>query len=268
MQYLIQILHFHFMRTNFANNTKLENFMKYLFFLYQWFVAAPILIVFSIISSLIVFIGAFLGLGKYTNYYPFKFAAKLYCILLFTRVKVNGAENIDKETSYIFIANHQGAYDIFSIYGYLNHKFFWMMKKSLEKIPLVGYACKKIGHIMVDRTNSITIKHTMEEAKRRLKGGNSLMIFPEGARTWDGKMRKFKRGAFILSKDFKLPIVPITIDGAFRVMPRTTFNVTPGRIILTIHKPIPAPQNNEEIEQAMLKSFAEIESSLPANYKN
>ena len=242
--------------------------MKYFFFLYQWLVAAPILILVSILSSVIIFVGAFLGLGKYTNYYPYKITAQLYCILLFTKVRVSGYKNIDKDTSYIFIANHQGAFDIFAIYGYLNHRFFWMMKKSLEKIPLVGYACKKIGHIMVDRSSATAIKKTMEEAEKRLQGGNSLVIFPEGARTWNGKMRSFKRGAFILSKEFKLPIVPITIDGAFNVMPRTTYNVTPGQIILTIHKPIAAPKNNEEIEQAIKNSYASIESSLPENCKN
>ncbi|MDE6715798.1 MAG: 1-acyl-sn-glycerol-3-phosphate acyltransferase [Muribaculaceae bacterium] len=236
---------------------------RILIFVYQWCIAIPLLVVATILTALITILGCLIGCGKWAGYYPPHIWARLWCILMFVRVRVSGRENINSNTSYIFVCNHQGAYDIFSIYGYLNHRFYWMMKKSLEKIPLVGLACKEVGHIMVDQSSASAIKRTMQTAESRLKGGNSLVVFPEGARTWDGKMRRFKRGAFLLASEFRLPIVPVTIDGAFSVMPRFTYNIKPGVINITIHKPIDAPSNSEEMDNAMKESFASIQSSLP-----
>ena len=182
------------------------------------------------------------------------------------RVTVVGRENIDPKTSYVFVANHQGAYDIFSIYGYLNHQFRWMMKKALEKIPLVGYSCKVSGHIMVDNSTPASTRETLEKAEKQLQGGMSLVVFPEGARTWNGKMRPFKRGAYRLAVEFGLPVVPITINGAFDIMP--SFKKIPlyGHITLTIHKPIEAIDGTHDLSVLMDKSFEEIHSSLDPKY--
>lgn len=161
------------------------------------------------------------------------------------------------------MANHQGAYDIFSIYGYLGHQFRWMMKKPLERIPLVGYSCKVSGHIFVDNSSPSAVRETMQTAEKRLAGGMSVVVFPEGSRTLDGRMHAFRRGAFALAVEFGLPVVPITIDGAYRVMRRTAWLPRPGRIILTIHKPIEAPENGRhELAELMEKSHKAIESAL------
>lgn len=210
--------------------------MKILFRLYQWIVATPILLVLTILTSLTTIIGTTLGC-KWCSYWPAHVWARCVCTLFFVKVKVYGRENIARNQSYVFIANHQGAFDIWAIYGYLNHNFKWLMKKSLEKIFLVGFACKKCGHVFVDDSNIRGIKETIEDAEKQLKDGMSVVIFPEGSRTWDGKMTPFKRGAFMLAAEFKLPIVPITINGSFKAMPRTTYNVNPTTVTLTIHKP-------------------------------
>lgn len=185
--------------------------------------------------------------------------------MLGVKVVVKGRENIDPKTSYVFVANHQGAFDIWSIYGYLNHDFKWLMKKELEKIFLVGKACKRAGHIMVDDSSVTGIRTTIQESEKTLQGGMSLVIFPEGSRTFDGKMIPFKRGAFMLAAEYKLPVVPITIDGAFKRMPRTTYNATPGKIILTIHPPIFPGERGFNTKKLMAKCYEEIESSLPEN---
>lgn len=242
--------------------------MKVLLFIYQWLIAAPILLLATILASLSTIAGVFHGSKKWAPYYPSKIWAKIFCIVMFVRIEVRGRENIDKNTSYVFIANHQGAYDIFTVYGYLNHHFRWMMKKSLEKVPFVGIACKKAGHIMVDRSSASSIKKTMDEAKDKLKDGLSLVIFPEGARSWNGKMRQFKRGAFKLATEFHLPIVPMTIDGSFEVLPRTTYNIKPGKIILTIHKPITISDEDNDCDKVMEISYNSIQSALPEKYKN
>ena len=91
----------------------------------------------------------------------------------------------------------------------------------------------------------------------------SLVIFPEGSRTWDGKMIPFKRGAFMLAGEFKLPVVPITIDGSFKAMPRFSYNVSPCRITMTIHKPIYPGERGFNTKKLMIQCRDEIESSLP-----
>lgn len=208
-----------------------------------------------------------MGLGRWAGYVFPRLWAKLFCILTLVKVTVKGRENVEKNTSYVFVCNHQGAYDIFAVYGYLNHQFRWMMKRSLEKIPLVGYSCKVSGHIMVDNSSPSATRLTMEKAERQLRGGMSLVVFPEGARTWNGKMRPFKRGAYMLAVEFGLPVVPITIDGSFDVMPR--FKKLPhwGHIVLTIHKPIEAVAGKHDLAAVMEESYRVIHESLPKRQK-
>ena len=121
----------------------------------------------------------------------------------------------------MFVPNHQGAFDIFLIYGFLGRNFKWMMKKSLRKIPFVGKACESAGHIFVDRSSPKKVLATMRQAESSLKDGVSLVVFPEGARTFTGHMGYFKRGAFQLADELQLEVVPVTIDGSFEILPRT-----------------------------------------------
>ncbi|MBD5419241.1 MAG: 1-acyl-sn-glycerol-3-phosphate acyltransferase [Bacteroides sp.] len=241
--------------------------MKFLFRIYQWLIAAPILLVLTILTALVTIIMASIFGNHFWGYYPAHLWSRCVCFFWGVKVEVRGRENIDPKTSYVFVANHQGAFDIWTIYGYLNHDFKWLMKKELEKIFLVGAACKRAGHIMVDESSISGIRTTIQESEHTLQGGMSLVIFPEGSRTFDGKMIPFKRGAFMLAAEYKLPVVPITIDGAFERMPRTTYNVTPGKIIMTIHKPIYPGERGFNTKRLMAQCFEEIESSLPEKHK-
>lgn len=237
--------------------------MKLLLYrIYQFCIMMPILLVDTILTASATIIASMLGFGRSVGYYVPMVWARLFCILTFVKVTVRGRENISKGQSYVFVANHQGAYDIFSIYGYLGHNFRWMMKKSLEKIPLVGYSCKVSGHIMVDRTSPAGVRRTIKTAEKQLEGGMSVVVFPEGARTLDGKIHAFKKGAYFLATEFNLPVVPITIDGSFNVMPRTAKLPRWGHITLTIHKPIMPGAEGHDLPKLMEESKAAIESSL------
>lgn len=241
--------------------------MKILYRIYQWVIAAPIFIAATFITAVITLAGCAIGRSDFWGYWPAHFWSRLCCALALVRVKVVGRENIDRNTSYVFTANHQGAFDIWSIYGYLNHKFIWMMKKELESIFMVGWACRKAGHVYVDDQNIANIRHTIEEAEQKLKGGRSMVIFPEGSRSWDGKMIPFKRGAFMLAAEFRLPVVPITIDGSFKAMPRFTYNIRPTTITLTIHKPIMPGERGFNTKKLMAECREAIESALPEEDK-
>ena len=239
----------------------------FLFRIYQWLIAAPILLVLTIITALVTIILTTVSGHRFGGYWPAHIWSRCVCILWGVRVKVVGRENIDRKTSYVFVANHQGAFDIWSIYGYLNHNFKWLMKKELEKIFLVGSACKSAGHIMVDDSNVSSIRETIAEAEQTLRDGMSLVIFPEGSRTFDGKMIPFKRGAFMLAGEFKLLVVPITIDGSFEAMPRTTYNVTPTRLTMTIHPPIYPGERGFNTRRLMSDCFDIIQSALPEKHR-
>lgn len=242
--------------------------MLILYRIYQLLIMLPVLLVATTLTALLSIICAVLGIGRWGGYFFPHWWARFFCLMTFVRVKVVGRENVKQGVSYMFVANHQGAYDIFSIYGYLNHQFRWMMKKSLEKIPLVGYSCKVTGHIMVDNSTPSATRHTMQRAEQQLSGGMSLVVFPEGARTWNGHMRPFKRGAYMLAMEFGLPVVPITIDGAFDVMPRYKKVPKWGTITLTIHKPIEADSNGRhDLASLMSESETAIRESLPERFK-
>lgn len=243
----------------------IEKQVIYIFRIYQFLIAFPLCLVLTILASVVTVAGCFLTSGRFWGYYPAKIWAALFCWLNFVTVSVRGRKNIDKGTSYVFVANHQGAFDIFSIYGFLGHNFKWMMKVSLRKIPFVGYACYKGGHIFVDKSTPSAVRTTIEEAEKRLSGGMSLVVFPEGARTKTGRTGNFKRGAYFLATEFGLPVVPITIDGSYKVLRRTAKYPfpNPGHITLTIHKPICASGDGHDIEKLMAESRAAIVSALP-----
>ncbi len=242
--------------------------IKFFYNIYKWLIAYPLLVLITIIVTLCMIIGSRLFGSKWWGYYPAHIWGKCWCWLLFVRVEVVGKDNIDKDTSYVFVANHQGAYDIFSIYGFLGHNFKWMMKKSLEKIPMVGAACINSEQIMVDRSSPMAMARSVIDARKRLCNGMSLVVFPEGTRTLDGTMNSFKKGAFKLAVDFKLPLVPITIDGAYKILPRTSkFNVQYGKIILTIHKPILPSDGKPDMETLMQTTYDAIQSALPVELR-
>ena len=235
--------------------------MNILYRTYHYCIAAPILLVLTIITCLVTIVGCIFN-SDYWGYYPAKWWARAMCLFFGVRVKVENRDLIDRNSAYVFVANHQGAYDIFSIYGYLGHNFKWMMRKGLHNFPLVGWACHMSGHIMVDNHSARGIVKTMNDAKKRLSKGMSIVVFPEGRRTDDGHIHNFKHGAFRLAKEFNLPIVPITINGSYQVMSRTMFHVEPGVITLTIHAPIAPEHFGDTIQELTQKAYNAVTSSL------
>lgn len=229
---------------------------------YQILIMCPLIVVQTIVVALVTIIGSGLGFGRACGYYPEVFWSRVFCWLAFVKVRVHGRENVDPKTSCVFVANHQGAYDIFSVYGYLGHNFRWMMKESLYRIPFVGWACKSAGQIFVNNSSPSAVRRTMQAAEKQLSGGMSLVVFPEGARSWDGKMRPFKKGAFRLAVEFNLPVVPMTIDGAFEVMPRFKKLPRPGTIDITIHPAIQPGADGHDLQRLMEQARQAIAGKL------
>lgn len=237
--------------------------------IYQLFIALPVTLIATVLTALITIVGGLFNAHVF-GYYPGKIWSKVICRILLLPIHVEGRENIDHRQSYVFVANHQGPMDIFLLYGYLGRNFKWMMKKALRKMPLVGYACEKARHIFVDKSGPKAIKHTIESARATLQHGTSLVVFPEGSRTFTGHMGLFRKGAFQLADDLELPIVPVTIDGSFDVLTRMEglnfVHWHPMRLV--IHKPIyPKTHSAEELKSIMDESYKIIMSSLPEKYQ-
>ena len=244
--------------------------MIYLYRLYQLVIALPIILFLTILTSVTVSIGCLVGNGHFWGYWPGKLWAAAVLKVLLIRVKVSGRENLKHGQSYVFVSNHQGAFDIFLIYGHLGRNFKWMMKHQLRKLPFVGFACEMSHQIFVDKRGPSKVKETYEKARHTLRDGMSVVVFPEGARTFTGHMGEFKRGAFMLADELQLPVVPLTINGSFDIMPRTNkwYHVNRHNLTLTIHAPIdPTGQGADDIKSIMQKSYDEIMADLETRYQ-
>ena len=244
--------------------------MKYLYRAYQLCIALPLIAVYTLFTSIVVIVGCAVGNGHFWGYYPGKLWAQFIVRVLLLPVKVEGRENLVKGQSYVFVANHQGSFDIFLIYGFLGRNFKWMMKRQLRQMPFVGKACESAHHIFVDKRGPSKIRETYDRARQTLQGGMSLVVFPEGARTFTGHMGVFKRGAFMLADDIDLPVVPLTINGSFDIMPRTRDMkwVSWHSLRLTIHKPImPVGKGAENIKHLEDESYRAVMSSLVPEYQ-
>jgi len=219
--------------------------MIILYAIYEVCIILPVFLIISIIAGFITTVGCMCGFGKYMGYWPGVCWGRLTCWLCLSPYKVEGHEKIDKNTSYIFVPNHDGAFDIFLLYAALGHDFRWMLRKGIKKIPVAGISCEKAGQIWVDERGNSGMLHTFRQALNTLKGGTSLVIFPEGTRTADGHLNRFKKGAFVLAAMLKMPVVPITIEGPYEIMKKGSFLIKPHRMRLVIHDPLPAVTKEE-----------------------
>ncbi|MDJ0762582.1 MAG: lysophospholipid acyltransferase family protein [Myxococcota bacterium] len=153
-------------------------------------------------------------------------------------VSVMGRENIEKKQSYVIVSNHQSQFDIPLLYGWLGVDFKWVMKQELRKVPALGVACEKVGHIFIDRSNKFKALESIKKAKKNITDGVSVIFFPEGTRSRTGELGAFKMGAFRMALDLDLPILPVTIIGTGKVLPSRSVCMFPGRVKMIIHPPI------------------------------
>jgi 1-acyl-sn-glycerol-3-phosphate acyltransferase len=165
--------------------------------------------------------------------------ARILCWASFVRVRVAGRQRAAPGTSYVIVANHQGNFDILALYGFLGLPFRWVMKQELRRVPILGWACERIGHIYVDRSDSHAAIASLDAAKPRLAGGVSAVFFPEGTRSPDGRLLPFKKGAFRFARQLELPLLPVSIRGSRRVLPKGSIFPRPGTLEVRFHEPIP-----------------------------
>ncbi len=216
----------------------MKHILYWLYQPYKWLFFAPFFILNSIIFGTFAVVVSLVFSQRAGSYIGGVLWARLNGILTPIRVKVRGQANTNKNQSYVIIANHQSAYDIFVLYGWLGIDFKWVMKKELKKMPGIGFGSQAVGHIFIDRTSTKSAIETIRIAKSRIRGGTSVVFFPEGTRSRTDKLLPFKKGAYRFAFDLDLPILPVTIRGTREIFPPGTLDLIPGKAEIIIHSPV------------------------------
>jgi 1-acyl-sn-glycerol-3-phosphate acyltransferase len=155
-------------------------------------------------------------------------------------LRVKGLENIDPARSYIFMVNHQSNVDIPVLVQSLTpFQLRWIAKKELLRVPFFGWAMWATKHIVVDRADPLDAVRSLARAKERIAAGVSVVVFPEGTRSRDGKLLRFKKGGFLLAVETQTMIVPVTINGSSKILPAGAWRLNPGTIEVIVDKPVP-----------------------------
>jgi 1-acyl-sn-glycerol-3-phosphate acyltransferase len=179
--------------------------------------------------------------------------AKILLSLSNTKVKVIGKENLLLDKPQIFMANHQSDFDILIALAHIPIQFRWIAKKELFAIPIFGAAMRSAGYIEIDRSNREKAIHSIEEAALSIWRGKSIMTFPEGTRSRDGEIKAFKHGAFYLAIKSGVSIVPVSIIGSGRIMPKRSLRIKSGQIKMVIGKPIEVMNIDIEKRQELIE---------------
>jgi 1-acyl-sn-glycerol-3-phosphate acyltransferase len=153
-------------------------------------------------------------------------------------VAVEWAEKLDPGRPYIFAANHQSQFDIFVLQGFLGVDFRWLAKKELFAVPVWGPAMRRAGYIPIDRSRGRKALKSLAEAAEKIGAGTSVIIFPEGTRSRDGRLQEFKAGAMVLALKAGVPIVPVAIRGTHEILPKGRLLMKPGTVQVRVGRPI------------------------------
>ena len=174
------------------------------------------------------------------------------------KVTVKNPDNIDPSRSYIYMSNHQSNFDIPVLLAYLPVQYRWLAKVELFRIPVFGFAMRRAGYISIDRSDRKAAILSLKHAAEIIRGGVSVLIFPEGTRSRDGNIRPFKSGGFILAIDSGVPIVPVIVHGTFPIMPKDRLRIRPGNVVLEIEKPVETSAYSRKDKTKLLEKVRQI----------
>ena len=179
-------------------------------------------------------------------------------------INVFGKENIPKDTNVVFISNHQGDFDIAIFMALIPKKKGFVAKIELKKIPILRTWMKYLGCVFMDRNDLKQSLKTINEAINFIKKGHSMVIFPEGTRSKGDKMGEFKAGSFKLATKTNTPIIPVTIDGSYKLKEQNNGRIKPDIVNVYIHKPVYLDNmSNEDKENLHIIVKNIIKTKLP-----
>ncbi|MEK6796133.1 MAG: lysophospholipid acyltransferase family protein [Spirochaetota bacterium] len=163
---------------------------------------------------------------------------KLFFLISGSSITVDGLENFDRKKAHIIMMNHQGAFDIFLLFAVLPGQFRWLSKDTYFKIPVLGWFMTLSGYVSIVREKKKSAYESMLAAGVRLKENRSIAIFPEGTRSHDGEVQRFKPGILILTENYPaVPILPVVIHGTTHIMKKGSFAIKPSHVHVEILPP-------------------------------
>ena len=221
-------------------------------------ISIPLVSIYTIVCGAIsILLGIFFRSGT-----PSHWLARTWSWLILAtcgvRVSLSGLENLERGRHYIFAANHQSIYDIPILFAWLPFSFRILYKESLNRVPFMGWHLYFCGHISVDRSNPVRARQSLERAAKRIQQGTSVLIFPEGTRSQNGSIGRFKQGSFVLAIKSGVPVVPITISESWRIMKKGEVTVNPGTVKVHVERPIPVEELGEDSAVGLAKQVREV----------
>lgn len=223
--------------------------------------------IYTIVAALVGFPVVF-ATGSFDFLYRIAVRGALFGTrLVGVRSETVGRDQLDPHQTYIFMANHVSNIDPPVFVPLIGRRVFILVKKELFRIPVLGYAMRKAQFIAVDRQNRDAAVESVKKAIEVLRSGMSMMAFPEGTRSRDGRLLPFKKGPFYLAMDSGTPVVPVTIVGAHEAWPKGHFRITPGKVTIVFHPPMD-PQAFASREHLMQAVRTKIECALPEKYRS
>ncbi len=169
-------------------------------------------------------------------------------------VRLEGEEHLDLDGAVIVISNHESWFDVWALAGWLPIEARFLAKKELSGIPIFGRAWRACGHISVDRGNRASAIESLSRAGRQIRDqGLHMVLFAEGTRSHSGELQQFKKGPFVLAIQGGVPIVPVAIIGTRPLMPKGSFRIGRGEILVRLGEPI-SVEGMEHVDRDRLKN--------------
>lgn len=154
-------------------------------------------------------------------------------------VRVEGGEHLAQSAGRIIASNHESWFDVFALAAYLPVEYRFVAKKELRRIPIFGASWIACGHVSIDRANHEAAVESLNAAGDAINERRFAMVmFPEGTRSPDGSLAPFKRGAFVLAIQAGVPVVPVAVLGSRHIMPKGSFRIRRGEIVVRIGEPV------------------------------
>jgi len=180
-------------------------------------------------------------------------------------VRPKGQERVDPLVPRIYMTNHQSYFDIFALLANVPVDFKFIVKQELMKLPFLGPAMRRAGYIGIERKEPRKAIKSMNEAAEKIRGGSSVVMFPEGTRSANGRLLPFKKGGFKLALKSGCDIVPVSISNSYRIVPKGSLKINKGTFHICIGSPIPVKgydrksitQLMERVREDMLNQMEE-----------
>jgi 1-acyl-sn-glycerol-3-phosphate acyltransferase len=174
-------------------------------------------------------------------------------------LSVRGAEHLVPGKTYVYVSNHASLFDIPVVIAGVPDQIRLVYKKELQKIPIFGWSLRWGAYVAIDRRSTLDAKRSVEDAAEKIRRGASVLLFAEGTRSPDGRLQSFKRGAFNLAVKSGVPVIPLTINGTFRILPKSSLAIHPGPVELILDRPIEISADaGKDAERELLRRVHEV----------